>query len=223
MIKHKYPGKFIVIDGPDGSGKKTQTELLIKRLKKIKKKAALIDFPQYEDFFGKMVRRYLNGEFGGLNDVSSYLASILFAANRWRAKEKIEKYLKSGYFVISNRYVESNMAHQGAKINKKTEREKYLKWLNELEYEIFKIPHADAIFYLDVPVDVSQKLMDARDKKDIHEADVKYLKKVQKSYRELCRGNKHWLDILCVKDKKLMSKNDISDLIWEVFSRKFLN
>ncbi|MBM2821133.1 MAG: tmk [Candidatus Berkelbacteria bacterium] len=209
-------GKLIVIDGADGSGKKTQAELLINRLKKIKKKAVLVDFPQYDDFFGKIIRRYLDGEFGGLDDVSGYLASVLFAADRWRSKEKIEKYLQEGFIVISNRYAESNMAHQGAKIKSPDERKRYLDWLNEMEFETFKIPRADAIIYLDVPIEVSQKLMDGRGKKDIHEKNIQYLRNTQELYREFCKNNKNWFNIPCTKNDKLMSRENISELVWAV-------
>lgn len=212
MLNNK--GKLIVIDGADGSGKKTQAELLIKRLKKLNKKAVLIDFPQYDDFFGKVVRRYLDSEFGGLDDVSGYLASVLYAADRWRAKEKINEYLSDGYIVISNRYAESNMAHQGAKIKDEIKRKEFLNWLDEMEYKIFQIPRADAIIYLDVPIEVSQKLMDNRGIKDIHEKNVDYLKKTQECYRAFCNENKNWFNIPCTRNGKLMSRETISEIVW---------
>lgn len=214
-------GKLIVIDGADGSGKKTQAELLISRLKKLKKKAVLVDFPNYDDFFGKVVRRYLDGEFGGLNDVNGYLASVLYAADRWMSKEKIEKYLSDGYIVISNRYAESNMAHQGAKIKDEVKRREFLKWLDEMEYGVFKIPRADAIIYLDVPVEASQKLMQKRSVKDIHEKDTEHLKKAQACYRAFCEGNKHWFNVPCTREDKLMSRESISELVWAVLLYNF--
>lgn len=215
-------GKLIVIDGADGSGKKTQAELLIKRLKKLKKKAILVDFPQYEDFFGKVVRRYLDGEFGGLNDVSGYLASILYAADRWRAKEKIEKYLNDGYIIISNRYAESNMAHQGAKIKSPSERKKFLQWLDEMEFKIFKIPRADRVIYLDVPVEISRQLVDGRGvKKDIHEANLDYLKKTRQEYCRLCQSKKNWLLVDCTQNGKIKSREEIADFLWPKIKRSF--
>src|SRR6266567_7862251 len=134
-------GKFIVVDGTDGSGKKTQTALLAKRLKKEGYKVKLIDFPQYEsNFFGKMVGRYLSGEFGSAEQVSPYLASILYAADRHETKGKIEKWLKEGNIVISDRYASSNQIHQGGKISDVKKRKEFLEWLEEMEFVVFKIP-----------------------------------------------------------------------------------
>ncbi len=215
-------GKLIVIDGVDGSGKKTQAEMLIKRLKKLKKKVVLINFPQYNDFFGKVIRRYLDGEFGGVDEVSGYLASILYAADRWRAKEKIEKYLNDGYIVIANRYTESNMAHQGAKIKSPSERKKFLQWLNEMEFKVFAIPRADQVIYLDVPVEISRELVDGRGiKKDIHEENLDYLKKTRLEYLHLSQAKKTWHRINCVKNNQILSRREIAEKIWQVLNPKF--
>lgn len=215
-------GKFIVIDGSDGSGKKTQADLLMKKLKSQKKKAIMFDFPQYDKFFGKLVKRYLNGEFGGLNEVDAHLASVLYAADRWQAKDEIEKYLKKGHIIISNRYAESNMAHQGAKIKSPKKQKEFLKFLDEMEFKNFRIPRADLVIYLDVPVEIGQKLVTNRgNKKDIHELDISYLKCTQNQYRKLCTKNKHWQKILCTCKNELLSREEIAEQIWKTVEKKF--
>lgn len=213
-------GKLIVIDGADGSGKKTQADLLIKKLKHEKRKVILFDFPQYDKFFGKLVKRYLSGEFGGLNEVDAHLASVLYAADRWQAKDEINKYLEKGYIVISNRYAESNMAHQSAKISSSKKRREFLKWLDEMEFKNFVIPRANLVIYLDVPVEIGQKLVEHRgNKKDIHEVDTDYLKRTQNQYRKLCDTNRHWYKISCTQNNQIFSREEIADKVWEIVTK----
>src|SRR5476649_976963 len=110
-------GKFIVIEGSDGVGKKTQADLLIKMFRRIGKQVVFYDFPQYEkSFFGQMVAKYLNGDFGDVGDVSPHLISVLYAGDRFEAAEHIRHDLNKGKIVISNRYTQSNMAFQAAKL-----------------------------------------------------------------------------------------------------------
>lgn len=110
-------GKLIVIDGIDGAGKATQTKLLIERLRETGYKTATLDFPQYyNNFFGHLIGRFQNNEFGDAPTASPYLASVLYAADRWETKEKIEKWLEEGRIVILDRYASSNQIHQGGKI-----------------------------------------------------------------------------------------------------------
>lgn len=218
-------GKFIVIDGTDGSGKLTQTKLLISRLRRNKQKVRTIDFPQYDNnFFGKMVGRYLSGEFGSSSEVSPYLASILYAADRFETKQKIEKWLKDGCVVIADRYASSNQIHQGGKISDNKKRKDFLGWLEEMEYDVFKIPRPDAIIYLDVPIKFNLQLLQnksAQDKKkylkgkkDIHENDLKHMQDAKNSAINLIQKNNHWTKINCIKNKELMSIEEISEIIW---------
>ncbi|OGD56348.1 hypothetical protein A2V71_01360 [Candidatus Berkelbacteria bacterium RBG_13_40_8] len=180
----------------------------------------MFDFPQYDKFFGKLVKRYLSGEFGGLNDVDAHLASVLYAADRWQAKDDIERFLKKGYIVISNRYAESNMAHQTAKIKSPKKQKEFLKWLSEMEFENFKIPRADLVIYLDVSVEIGQKLVENRgNKKDIHELDIIYLENTQKQYRALCNQNKHWQKINTTKNSQILSREKIAEKVWEIVKK----
>lgn len=214
-------GKFIVIDGSDGSGKKTQTDLLIKYLKTNHHTSSYFDFPQYQkSFFGKMVGRYLNGEFGEADDVNPYLASLLYAGDRWQASEAIRKDLKAGKIVIANRYTQSNMGFQTAKIKSPTEKRKFLSWVTKLEYQIYGIPKPDLVVYLYVPYKIAQSLVDKKAdrgytkmKRDIHERNGEYLNRVEKQYLTLARQNKEWQIVNCIQDGKLMTPPMIAELV----------
>lgn len=149
----KKRGKFIVIEGIDGSGKDTQTNLLVKKLKESGYKVRNFDFPQYrKTFFGGAVGRFLKGEFGSLNEVNPYLASIVYAGDRWQAKDEINKYLGMGYVVVSNRYVLSNL-HQASKLKSK-KRKEFWDFIENLEYKTYGVPKEDLDLILDVPVEV---------------------------------------------------------------------
>jgi len=212
-------GKLIVIDGMDGSGKKTQADLLIKRLKKEKKKAVLVDFPNYGDFFGKISRRYLDGEFG---DINPYPASLIFAADRWKSKEKIEDYLKKGFFVISNRYVNSNLAYQSARIKNVPARPAFIKWDRKMEYEIFGIPKPDLVFYLDIPISITDQLISKRKQKnEFYRQNLEFLKQVHENYRKLSK-EKDWVVIECLDSQKLLSKAEIAEKIWLVVVKRIV-
>ncbi len=222
--KNNFKGKFIVIDGIDGSGKATQTKLLLDRLAKEGYKTATIDFPQYyKNFFGKMTGRYLSGEFGKADEVSPYLASVLYALDRWESKDYILKKINEGRIVVCDRYASANMIHQGGKIKNKKKRKELLKWLAEMEFDIFKIPKPDLIIFLDVPHNISQKMVGKKDKrayikgkkKDIHEKDKNHLMNARKQALELAEKNKNWIKIDCMKNGKMMSVEDVGDLVWE--------
>src|SRR3989344_3405963 len=155
-------GKIIVIEGADGTGKATQTDLLYRRLKKEGYKVDLYDFPQYgKTFFGDMVGWFLRGDFGKLNEVDPHLASVLYAADRWQAKENLERSINKGIIALLNRYALSSMAFQGAKVRQR-KRNKYLEFSEELEYKIFGIPVEDLDIILTVPPKLSQILIEKK-------------------------------------------------------------
>ncbi|HLC43711.1 MAG TPA: dTMP kinase [Patescibacteria group bacterium] len=223
QLDNKNAGRFIVIDGSDGAGKKTQSDLLIARLKKDGHEIALYDFPNYDSFFGKIVGRYLNGEFGEADDVNPYLASLLFAGDRWQASESIRKDLAVGKTVISNRYIQSNMGFMSAKFKTTAEQKKYLDWLTELEFEIYGIPKPDLVIYLYVPYEISQQLVDKKSKRsytdlkrDIHEKDADFLSRVEESYLMLADKYPEWRKIDCVKGGQMMSIGEIAGKIFEI-------
>lgn len=220
-------GKLIVIDGLDGSGKATQTKLLVKRLKKEGYRVAVTDFPQYySSFFGRMVGRYLSGEFGKANEVSPYLASILYALDRWEAKDKIKKWLAEGRIVVSNRYVSANQIHQTGKLKEKPEKEKFLKWLEKMEFKVFKIPRPNLILFLNIPFRVGRRLVIKKGtrgylggKRDIHESSISHLTAAQKQVFNLVNRYTNWEKIDCLKKGKLLSRGDIAEEIWRVVEK----
>lgn len=224
----KKKGKLIVLDGLDGSGKATQTRLLISKLKKQGYQTAVTDFPQYyKSFFGKIVGRYLSGEFGTAKQVSPYLASILYAADRWEAKERMDKWLSQGKIVISNRYVSANQIHQTGKIKGKKEKEKFLKWLEKMEFEVFDIPKPDLILYLNVPYQIGQKLVMKKGsrgyiggiKKDIHEGSKKHLIDAQQQIFSLIKKYNNWQQVDCTSKGRILSKPQIAEKIWKIVNK----
>lgn len=210
-------GKLIVIDGGDGSGKATQAKLLIEYLKKKKYKVKSVDFPQYySSFSGKTVAMFLRGEFGKLDAVSPYLASLPYALDRASVKEEMEEFLAKGGIIIANRYATSNMAHQSAKIASAADRKKYLEWVYELEYKVLKIPKEDTVVYLYVPWNIGYELTKNKDARaylkgksnDIAEEDMKHRQDAEKMYLQLAK-EKNWIKIDCVRENTMRSIEDI--------------
>jgi dTMP kinase len=225
-MKKKQKGRFIVIDGTDGSGKATQTKKLVYRLRRNGKKVKTIDFPRYyNNFFGKLVGECLIGKYGDWTKTDPHIASVIYAADRWESGKMIESWLDQGYFVIADRYTSSNQIHQGGKVLNGRKRREFMEWLEKLEFKVFKIPRPDLIIYLDVPLEIIRKLMRKEDKslkksyqkgkRDMHETDPKHLENAKKSAIKMIKDNNNWLRISCVKKGELMSINEISDLIWD--------
>ena len=206
-------GLFIMIEGTDGSGKSVQTNLLVDALKKQGREVEQISFPQYGQPSAAMVEAYLNGEFGTAEAVGPYRASILYAIDRYAAKGKIAKWLADGKIVIANRYVASNLGHQGGKIKDMAEREKYFAWNYDLEYNIFGIPKPDVNLILHVTPEISQQLVDkkgAREylrgkKRDIHEDDLNHLRAAEQAYIQIARSYPEFALIECVEEDQLLS------------------
>ena len=215
-------GKFIVIDGTDGSGKATQTELLVKRLRKEKCKVKVFDFPQYGTKSAGLVEEYLNGKYGAAQEIGPYRASIFYACDRYDASFKIKKFLEDGFIIISNRYVTSNMGHQGGKIKNAKERKKYFDWLYNLEYKIFEIPKPDLNIILHVDAAVAQKLVDSKGarnytkkKRDLHEKDIKHLRNAEKVYFEIAKSFPNFVFVECTKKGGIMPRELINNLVWK--------
>lgn len=188
-------GNFIVIEGPDGSGKRTQQESLIAALLNMGYEVSRISFPQYEtSLFGGLVGKMLNGEFGSMGGIDPHLASVVFAADRWKASETIKSDLSHGKIVVADRYTLSNMAHQAARLPE-DKRETFLNLLEKMEYdpdEGFGIPKPDIYIHLHVPIEISQKLILEKaqrvyldGQKDQLEADVSHQVEASKMYHRL--------------------------------------
>ena len=222
MKSSKKIGKFIVIDGADGSGKKTQTDLLVKHLISCGYDVKVADFPRYGERSATMVEDYLNGKFGNAKSVSSRVSSIFFAIDRYAASFEIKNWLAEGKIVISNRYVSANMGHQTGKIKGKVERDKFLNWLDELEFGIFNIPRPDKNIFLYVDPAIGQKLVDKKGhrdyvggtKRDIHEADINHLKDAVKAYLYVAKKY-NWDTIKCFNKLGMRSIDDIATDIWQ--------
>ena len=215
-------GKLLVIEGNDGSGKATQVKLLHDYLASIKVPVKIIDFPRYnESFYGKFIARFLQGEFGKLEQINPYLISIVYAEDREEAKEEIEEWLNKGIIVIANRYVPSNLAHQSGRLPKE-KRDAFVQWDLELEYKINKLPREDCTIYLHVPYLVSQKLLAVKPKrKDMVEKNSTYLRNSEEAYTTLAKQFSHWETIECVGiDGKMKSIDAIHSDIKKLLAKK---
>ncbi len=217
-------GKLIVIEGLDGSGKSTQEELLKERLSQHGIKINCIKLPNYSDPACEPVKMYLAGRFGNKpSDVNAYAASAFFAVDRFVSYNCYWKdaYL-NGEIFLADRYTTSNAYHQLTK-TPKAEWDSYLAWLEDFEYDKLGIPKPDAVIYLDMPVDISQKLMSGRyngdeSKKDIHEKDVEYLNACREAADYACR-KLGWSRIICGENGEPLPKEVISDRVLEAVSR----
>ncbi|MFH1705418.1 MAG: hypothetical protein ABH867_00755 [Patescibacteria group bacterium] len=225
----KRNGKLIVIDGADGSGKATQSKLLVEFLRKKGEKVKFIDFPRYySSFHGKVVSRYLKGEFGQLNQVDPHLASLTYALDRLTAKEELEDWLKKGNLVVANRYTSANMAHQTGRVEK-SKRKEFLNWLIEMEYKVHKLPKEDLVIFLHLPFKMGQKLVDRKGsrgyrgskKRDLHEASDQHLRNAEKMYLYLAERFSHWVKIDCLNKKgKILSRGKIHKKILAALQSK---
>ncbi len=201
-------GKLIAIDGVDSSGKGLQTRLLFEELQQQYPAVRKLRFPVYESDSSALVKMYLEGQLGGIHDVNGYAASLFFAADRYASyKSDWGKELEDGCVMVCDRYVSSNAIHQSVKVSP-DERDAFLNWVMDMEYNKLGLPKPDLTLFLDVPVDVALSLMDKRydgdeSKKDIHESDREYLLACHDAavYAAEYFG---WVRINCVEDGKLL-------------------
>jgi dTMP kinase len=216
--------RFIVIEGLDGSGKSTQIKLLLKHLKGKNIPYQFLHFPRTESpVYGELISRFLRGEFGEMVTVHPYLVALIFAGDRNEASQTIKNWLDKGYFVLLDRYVNSNIAYQCAKLDSGRERDKLRKWIRHLEYEYNRIPQPDMSIFLDVPAGFTQEKLtanrmgDDRDyldgQQDIHEDDLGFQQKVREVYLELCEKDSRFVKIDCYTEGLEMLPPD------EVFAR----
>jgi dTMP kinase len=212
-------GIFIAIEGSDGSGKTTQSELIKRRLEAAGHEVETFDFPQYDQPSSYFVKRYLEGGYGQLSDVGPYTSSLFYALDRFEAAPKIRQALKEGKVVISNRFTGSSMAHQGTKIANAEQRRGYFIWLDNLEFEMLRIPRPNISFVLRVPADISKQLMSGRKKQDIHEADQTHLKLTVEVYDDLTQlFPKDFQRIDCVRGGQLLDIEAVNAMVWEKIS-----
>jgi len=215
-------GKLIVIEGVDGSGKTTQTQLLVARLRMIGKQVQTIKYPRHNTpFFGKMVDEYLTGKFGPADKLGPHLASLLFACDRFETKSQLLSWLSVGNWIVPDRYMTSNLGHQLGKISKITEKEEFINWAEEMEYRVFGIPRPDLVIYLDLPIKIIENLINKRAKEtkaialDGHESNLEHLKKAQDAYRFCLKKFPYWTEINCMEHDELLPAEEIHKKIWE--------
>lgn len=221
-------GRLIVIEGLDGSGKATQTNLLRLRLANEEKDFVKVSFPDYESSSSALVRMYLDGELGDdPDDVNAYAASSFYAVDRYASfKRYWQKAYNAGKLIIADRYTTSNAIYQLAKLEKK-EWDSFLSWIKDYEYNKLGIPSPDIVFYLDVPLSVSQKLLSYRydgdeKRKDIHEKNMSFLEKCHESAK-YCAKKLNWRIINCCENMQMRPAEDIQKEISEVLNAEFQN
>ncbi len=231
-------GKFFVLEGMDGSGKATQTKLLVEALKARGFLVEKIDFPQYSKASAGLIENYLKGLYGSANDVGPYRASIFYACDRYDLSFQIKKWLLEGKIIIADRYIASNIGHQGGKLiaNKKAWN-KYVSWLHDLEYNIFQIPKPDYTLILKISPEISMahsnKISDKEKQKkriaylgdskkqDIHESDKTHLENTLKSYLEIAKKYPREYKIIdCQKNNNFLPVEKISQKILSLVNSK---
>lgn len=211
-------GKFIAIDGVDASGKQTHTELLAEHFTGLGIKVRRLSFPMYDSESSALVKMYLSGKLGKTaDDVDAYSASTFYAADRF-ATFKADwhtDYEDDATLIIADRYVSSNMIHQASKIEDLEQKDKFLSWLYDFEYNLYKIPEPDATIFLDMPPEYGRRLMENRNNKftdekalDIHESDFSYLEKSYNNAKYVA-DKFNWRTVSCIKDGEIRSIEDI--------------
>ena len=216
--------KLVVLEGLDGSGKTTQFEKLSEFLLSSGVKLKSISFPDYNNPSSALVKMYLNGEISeNAQDVNAYAASSFYAVDRYVSYKKFwEKDYKEGSFILAARYVTSNCIYQMTKLPE-DQWDDYITWLEDYEYNRHGLPKPDKVIFLDMPIEISQKLMSKRyngdeSKKDIHESNVAYLNSCRKA--ALYSSEKLGWDIVeCGKNGKPKTIDEIFESLLEIIKR----
>lgn len=221
-------GKLIVIDGGDGAGKATQTALLVKRLRDDGHAVETLDFPQYtQNTFGELIRECLDGKRGDFMAVDPRIASTLYAADRFESRPRLEQWLSEGKVVVLDRYVSSNMMHQGAKIDDPQVLEQFLSWLDHMEHGIFGLPRPDLIVYMKVPHKVRWKLKQLAVAEKKHGEDVKedvaernfdHQEAVEKRAQHIVSTLNSWKQVSCVDGEGMRPREDIHEEIYKLIT-----
>ena len=215
-------GLLIAIEGIDGSGKQTQAKVLEHSLASKGYAVFSTGFPQYDSWFGNMVGKFLNGDYGSLEAVDPHFSALLYAGDRFEAKPRIESMLDEGEIVLVDRYVASNLAHQVARASAE-KRSEFLKWIEHLEYSIYGLPRENIILYLRVPPGQAQKLVRQKPERrytratlDIQEGNLQHLEDAAEMYDMLSRS-RPWATVQCY-DAERNSLRLPEDIAQEVLS-----
>lgn len=215
-------GKLIVIEGSDGCGKSTQFNILKENLEKLLPKFRAINFPRYNNQSSYFIKKYLEGHFGkNPKDVNAFAAATFFSLDRYAAfNEEFGENYRDDYVILSDRYTTSNAVHQASKVDNK---EEYLEWLFDFEYNKLGIPKPDLVIFLDMPAQYSKRLLHDRGNQplDIHELDDEYLQKCYNISLEICEKY-NWKKIHCTRDNEIRSIEDISWEIMETIKKEIM-
>jgi len=223
-------GKLIALEGIDGSGKRTQLDLLARALEGQGFSALRLSFPRYETLYGKLIGRYLNGEFGPLASVDPHLSALLYAGNRLEAKTELEAALAEGKTIFADRYIGSNLAHQSARVPP-DQRDDFVAWLRDLEYGLYGLPAEDLVVYLRVPVSEAHRLIGLKSarsytnlKHDIQEADIEHLEETASIYDRLATES-NWVRIDCINPASgaLYSPEEIHRVVIQAVESRVLS
>ncbi|MBD3672383.1 MAG: dTMP kinase [Planctomycetaceae bacterium] len=210
---------LVAIEGIDGSGKGTQARRLTQTLSDQGRRVELLSFPRYDDtFFGRTVGRFLNGEFGSLSEANPFLVSLLFAGDRFESRELLREKMESNDLVILDRYVASNIAHQGSKLPVE-QQPSLIEFVQTLEYEIYGLPRATLNVLLDLPAETAQELIGRKNARsyteqshDLQEADRDYLESVRQTYLTVAeRHPDSWRIISAQNENGLRSIESIGE------------
>ena len=223
-------GKFIAIEGVDGAGKRTQTDLLNRALEARSIPLARFSFPRYESTFGRLVARFLNGEFGPLESVDAHFSALLYAGDRLEAKPELDAALSAGKSILTDRYIASNLAHQTARVAPER-RADFMTWLRKTEYEIYSLPMEDLVIYLRIPAREAQRMVGlkgARDyttrERDLQESNLTHLQQATGVY-DLLSKEPNWVTVECfdIAAKALRTPESIhAEVLAAVESRVWL-
>ncbi len=213
-------GFLVAFEGIDGSGKGTQARRLLDHMTEVGVRAELFSFPRYDDtMFGKVIGDFLNGRFGQLNEVDPQLVALLYAADRFESRPLLIDAAEQNDVVICDRYVPSNIAHQGAK-QADEDRVRLIEWIERIEYGVLELPRPDLVVLLDLPVSEAQRLIALKDARtytdkaaDLQEADGDYLAKVRDVYCELADTQPNWSKVECCSDGTLQTVDAIADRV----------
>ena len=211
-------GKLFVIEGSDGSGKATQTKKIFERLKVGGVNVRQVSFPNYSSESSALIKMYLRGDFGkDANKVNAYASAAFYAVDRFAGFNDWKKFYSDGGIILADRYVTSNMAHQSVKFESSLERENFLNWLDDFEYNKLELPRPNITFFLNMPPEISAKFRNERGRRDIHEIDEDYMKKSYESYCVLAKKF-GWKIIQCADKNFAKNIDEINDEIFEIIS-----
>ena len=217
-------GKLIVFEGTDGSGKATQTELLCRYLENEGREYRKITFPRYGKPSAAMVQEYLDGHFGKKpDDVNAYAASMFYAMDRYASyKQDWGELYHNGGLIVADRYTTSNAVHQASKLPD-DQRATYLNWLFHTEYELLGLPKPDLVIYLDMPTEITERMMRKREsdtgtQADIHEQDKAYLKRCRENAKEVVKSC-GWTEICCAFQGEPRTQESIHQEVLELVKR----